>query len=160
MASSNKPEFPPLLAPGLYPMTLEEVRKLCVNAFPSSRTRPEIMVGLESVVGKLTQTGIVAEVWIDGSFLTEKTDPVDADIVLRVQGEVYDRGSSGQRAVLDWVQRVDLKPSYHCDSYVFYEYPEGHPLYWEGEYLRAYWIKQFGFSRGDEFKGLAVIKVP
>jgi len=56
-------------------MTLDALRELCVTPFPLSNTRPAIMAGLEQLLQDLINYGISADVWIDGSFLTEKIDP-------------------------------------------------------------------------------------
>ncbi len=159
MASSNKPEFPPLLHVGLHPMSVADVQDMCVGAFPRSTTRREIMVGLQAVIETLAGAKVTTDVWIDGSFLTEKVNPEDVDIVLCTQGEVYDNATDKQRNVIDTVACVNLKPPLRCDSYVFFEYPESHPLYWEGQFMRAYWMKQYGFSRGEDFKGVAVVEL-
>lgn len=159
MAPSDKPEFPPLLPLGLHSMTLADVRNMCVSAFSPSTTREEIMDGLETLVTALANVRVPAEVWIDGSFLTQKTNPEDVDLALCMRGEAYDYCTDEQRNTVDVVSQVDLKPPLHCDSYVFFEYPESHPLYWDGQWNRAYWIKQFGFSRGEERKGIAMVDI-
>lgn len=158
MVSASKVEYPPLLPVGFHPMTLGEVRQLCVTRFPLSKTRDKIMHGLEVVIKTLRQEGIVADVWVDGSFLTEKIDPEDSDIVVRIENDVYVKGNPQQKSVIAWINN-NLKASLLCDSYVHVEYPQGHALYSEGEWMRAYWIRQFGFSRGEEYKGMAVIQV-
>ncbi len=61
-------------------------------------------------------------------------------------------------SVLEWV-RSNLKASHRCDSYVEVRYPASHPRYWFGKYMRSYWIRQYGFSRGIDMKGIAVISV-
>lgn len=157
--SSAKLEFPPLLPAGLHPKSLAEVRGLCVNAFPLSTTRAAIMADLEKAVQRLVAVRIRADVWVDGSFLTEKINADDVDIVVCAQGAVYDGGSAEQREALDWV-KSNLKYSQGmlCDSYVFYTYPESDSLYWVGEMMRAYWMKQYGFNRTEDyFKGIAVV---
>lgn len=159
MASSDKPEFPPILPVGLHPMSVVEIRAMCVGAFPLSTTRNEIMSGLEVLVGALTKGQIPTEVWVDGSFVTQKVDPEDVDVVLCMQGEAYNNGTQEQRNAVDVVRKVDLKSPLHCHSFVFFEYPESHPLYWKGQWERAYWIKQFGFSRGEDFKGIASVEI-
>lgn len=137
-------------------MTLDDVQKHCVDAFPGSPTRAAIMVGLRLIVARLIENRIECELWIDGSFLTGKINADDADLVLRARGEFYDDGTIEQRAVIDWVGD-NLKESLRCDSYVFYEYDTNHENYWIGEYDYCYWMKQWGFTRQDERKGIAVI---
>ena len=153
----DKPEFPALLPVGFHNRSAAEVREMCVSDFPLSRTREPIMIGLETLFGELTRQAIATQVWVDGSFLTAKVNPEDVDIVLCTKAGVYDNGTDAQRNVLNNVASMDLKQNLHCDSYVFYEYPEDHPLHAVGEFTRAYWMRQFGMSRSNEFKGIAVV---
>ena len=139
-------------------MTVDQVRDLCVTKFPLSKNRPAIMDNLEHIIDSLSLAGVAADVWVDGSFLTEKIEPEDSDIVVCIQHHVYENGTSQQRGVINWINS-NLKTTRLCDSYVYVEYPPGHPLHAIGEWMRAYWIRQFGFSRGDEFKGLALIRI-
>lgn len=156
---SSKPEFPPLLAVGFHEMTLGELRESCVAHFALSTTRNRIMAGLEAVVEAVCRTRIAAEVWIDGSFLTEKTDPEDVDVVFRVQAAVYDRGTDDVRNVLDWINS-NLKASHECDTYIFYEWPMNDPHHSIGVRMYDYWSSQFGSSRRGEGKGIAVVRIP
>lgn len=81
---TDKEEFPPLLEPGFHVTTLADLRSGCVTAFPLSKSRAQIMDGLEKFVDMLRSEGIVGDLWIDGSFMTQKLDPEDVDIVLSV----------------------------------------------------------------------------
>jgi len=83
-------------------------------------------------------------------------DPKDIDVVLRCDGVRYNSGAPEYRKMVDWVianQKATLK----CDSYVFFEYPDGAPLHDEGEWWRAYWHVKWGFSREEDPKGIVVI---
>ncbi len=156
---SGKPEYRALLPLGRHEMTLAELRQLCVDHFPLSVTRPAIMGGLERVAEKLRLEVVEGEVWVDGSFLTEKANPEDVDIVVRCSGQFYEAATPEQKNAVDWLLS-DLKNTYLCDSYFFFEWPEGHANRWLGEYMHSYWMRQFGFSRGNEMKGIAVIVLP
>ena len=116
------------------------------------------MDGLEQVFASLAATGIKADVWIDGSFLTQKLDPEDSDIVVNVTGSDYDAATQAQIDVIQWLE-TDLKPQFRCDSYPFVEYERGHPYGSLCEWTRAYWIRQFGFTRTDTPKGMALISL-
>jgi hypothetical protein len=118
------------------------------------------MDGLEVVAKKLADGGIVGELWLNGSFLTQKIDPADVDLVLRISLDFCDKATEAQSELLNWLVNEDLKRLHHCDSYLWVEFPAGHPLYWEGEWKRSYWIRQFGFSRAQEMKGMALVKLP
>lgn len=153
---SNKPEFPPLLKEGRHQMSLLELRDLCVNFFPISITRSKIMDGLEKIIEKLRSDGIQGEVWVNGSFVTEKINPEDADLVLRCPADFYDNSTKKQRDTVDWLSS-NLNTTHLCDTYCFIEWPKSHPNYWVGEYVYSYWMKHFGFSRSNEMKGIPVV---
>lgn len=156
MASS---EFAPLLPVGRYQKTMAELRQLCANEFPLSRTRDTIMRGLEQVVSMLRNNKIVGELWVNGSFLTEKIDPNDSDVVLVVQSTFCDNATPQQRQTLNWING-DLKTSHCCDSYLTVQYPESHALYWYGEWWLHYWMRQWGFSEdASTMKGIAVVSL-
>jgi len=159
MSHLTKPEFSPLLPLGFHPMTLADVRALCVDTFGLSSTRDQIMSGFETVVSVLVNEGVEGEIWVDGSFTTAKIDPVDVDWVMFVSSDYIATATQQQQAAIDWVA-TNLKASHSCDSYVEVQYPKHHAVWAHGEYMRAYWLRQFGFSRGLEFKGLALVKVP
>lgn len=118
------------------------------------------MQGLQQFIGRLIASGLTAEIWLDGSFLSEKIDPADVDIVVRCDAiSQYDSGTPEQRAAIDWVianQKISLK----CDSYPLFYYPPGHPLHTEGEWWYSYWHVKWGFSREEDPKGIAVIRIP
>ncbi len=117
-----------------------------------------LTVGLARVLAVLEWAAVDGEVWIDGSFVTEKVDPNDVDIILRLGAMAYDQGSAEMRSAVDFVES-NLKSTHHCDSYVLYEWPEGHPAYWRGAYMHAYWMKQWGFDRQSTMKGIPVIRI-
>jgi len=155
----DKEEFPPLLEPGFHVMTLADLRARCVTAFPLSKNRSKIMDGVEKFVDMLGGEGVVGDLWIDGSFVTLKLDPEDADVVLSVQSKFYENGTAAQQALVDLVAMADFKPDYFCDAYVLWQYDQGDELFSYGDWERSYWIRQFGFSRGVEKKGMALIQL-
>lgn len=156
---SDFEEYPPLLDPGRHPMTIEQLRDTCVTAFPTSQTRARIMDGFEEVVGRLLVAGVHGEIWVDGSFVTEKKNPNDIDFVLRIQADVDENANEQQREAINFLHE-DLRNDLWCHSFVLIEYNEDDPRFWVGEYMRAYWMKQWGFSRDEQtLKGMAVIEL-
>lgn len=156
---SDKEEFPPLLDAGFHVMTLADLRSRCVTAFPLSKTRSQIMDGLEKLVELLRSEAIIGDLWVDGSFLTQKLDPEDVDLVVCVESSLYENGTTAQQNLLDLLVVADMKADYFCDAYLLYQYSKDDALYGRGEWLRAYWIKQFGFSRGVDMKGMALVQL-
>lgn len=156
MAGASKAEFKPLLPPGLHPHDLDGLRRLCVDRFPESITRPRIMQKLSDLVSLINRTSIPAKVWVDGSFLTEKLNPDDVDIVLVVDKLALLGCSDEARQFVEWFRNTRLYELYRCDNY-FFVVDDSDP---RSEYVYAYWLRQFGFSRGVEMKGLAVVSCP
>src|SRR6266446_1341532 len=84
----------------------------------------------------------------NGSFLTEKINPADTDVVLEVDASsMYDNGSREQKDAIDWIVGNLRNTPLKCDFYPLFTYPIPHLLLQEGEWWRAYWIRQFGFNR-------------
>src|SRR5688500_8482129 len=106
MGAYLKPEFPPLLPDGFHPMTLADLRALCVSSRGPSLTRARIVEGLDDLVGRLVRAAVLGEVWIDGSFVTEKVDPEDVDILIHALSSQYDSDAS-VRAAVDWASHAD-----------------------------------------------------
>jgi len=156
MQISPQLEFEPLLPIGFHGMDLPAIRELCVGSFPSSATRSEVMAGLENVIVQLEKEGIEAEVWVDGSFLTKKPNPNDSDIIVFVESEVYMNATPEQRKTLDWI-KANQKASLRCDCYLYVKMAADSNQAPLNEYMHSYWHRQFGFSRGNNLKGIAVI---
>ena len=103
-------------------MTLEKLHQLTVeNArFSLSRTRAAIMRHLWTVAGCLSQWGIECDLWIDGSFLTEKIDPPDVDFLVLLPEGFSDAATSEQAVIIEWLceDRAQLaKAMMACDAH-------------------------------------------
>lgn len=115
------------------------------------------MAGIEAICNSLSTALIPVSVWINGSFMTQKIDPADVDLAVRLLHAALPNPGPEQQALLS---RIAAKQFPGCDSYFFIEYPEGHPNHAAGDMMHAYWQRQFGFTRADTFKGVAVIRTP
>lgn len=156
MAGDNKPEFPPLLPPGLHPMDTGALRRFCVLRFRDLVTRLRIMDNLDQIIEQINKSGVQGFIWIDGSFLTEKLNPDDADIALIVSSQTFNAFTQPQRDFFHWFRRNNFQKSHRIDNYgVIIEQQSA-----AGELWYAYWLRQFGFSRADQMKGIVTITVP
>jgi hypothetical protein len=70
-----------LLPPGVYDCTLDEVRG-CFGVFQTTDRRPKRYNKLQALVREVWATGLVAQIIVDGSFVTAKPDPNDIDLIL------------------------------------------------------------------------------
>lgn len=154
VAGINKEEFPPLLPVGSHSFDLAGCRRLCLERFPGSVTRPEIMRNLERTIMQIHDHQISGDLWIDGSFLTEKLNPGDVDVVWVISRPVFESLSAKQRIFFEQFRDVPLI-SLRIDNYTLIL--DQTDL---GEWMRAYWIRQFGFSRADDGKGILRISIP
>ena len=157
----SKPEYPPLLSAGLHAKSLEDLKKLCVDPFPDSPTREDIMAGLEAIYERARALGMPGDMWINGSFLTKKTDPNDVDILFLFPQAYHDDGTSEQKEFVSWLtsNESDPKHSFRCDTYaepIINEDDSDYPLHIET--MEHYRDKVFGFAvNSGEPKGIAVV---
>lgn len=160
MSPSGKEEFPPLLHAGLHNKSIQEIEDLCVSSkqFALSKTRPDIMEGLKTIVNKIKEVGIIGDLWINGSFLTQKIDPEDVDIVLFLSNDQVENALEEQMEVLNWINE-NLKDDLRCDSYTAPQWPMNHPDYEYGQELHDYWLKWYSSSRVKAKKGIAVLNI-
>jgi hypothetical protein len=121
------------------------------------------MQNLWTVAALLCHWKIHGELWIDGSFLTEKIDPPDVDLVVVVEETYFATATPEQEKIMEWLCEDNSQPAkaaFNCDSYALYKVPLTDPAY--PDYIRTdgYWRGQFGTSREGESKGMALIQVP
>ncbi len=117
------------------------------------------MDGLTAAIDRLVAVKVVGQLWVNGSFLTEKIDPEDADLLLRIPSGFLERISAEQKETVEWFLDRERKATHHCDSYIWVEYPQDHDLHMLSERNREYWMRQYGLSRGKMPKGIAVIEL-
>jgi hypothetical protein len=155
--------YPALLPEGFHAMSVEAIRSLCVDdaRFHLSIRREKIMENLECLVSGLRTIGVRGNLWIDGSFLTEKIDPGDVDVLVELEDRTVTAFTANQQADIDWLQaNGEIKTDYDCDSHVLVQWPHGHPSYSHGEWLYGYYLHLFGWD--DEYtavKGIVVVNL-
>lgn len=79
--------IPPLngdgwLPPGEYSCTLDEVHTAYVARYPGSQTRPAIFTALRRHLEDAEMRAIAMHALVDGSFVSEREDPKDVDLVI------------------------------------------------------------------------------
>ncbi|MBJ6124778.1 DUF6932 family protein [Microvirga splendida] len=148
----------PLLAPGRHYLTLEQLYGLCVARFPGNRDREHKFHKVEEMVQQFLIAEIPCEMWIDGSFLTEKPDPGDVDIVVKIGFDVSEALTSEQRQLVDAAN--DIVYIEGIDSFVFVAYPRDHEFFGSEIDDRETWAEQFGLEHSEVWlKGLAVLRL-
>lgn len=144
-------EHSPLLPPGLHDIAESELTNHFLSKFPSSTTRNPLIGGLQQFIAELKVYGVKFELWLDGSFTTEKIDPNDIDLVVFFEtNEVNALSPTAQRGLSGLVDRHTAKQNFGCDVLVAIK---------EDLNLRSYWRGWYGFDRNENPKGIARIAV-
>lgn len=141
-------------------MSLDELEILTVAnpPFHLSSIRSHLLGNLRILLTRLFDANVIGEAWINGSFLTEKIDPEDIDVVFRFPISEYEDSVEQKRSAIEWSVHRDRHDDLCCDTYVFHEYPGTDPLHAHTEERRKYWLNQFGTDREGVLKGIAVIR--
>jgi hypothetical protein len=141
-------------------MTVDEIREICVTGFPLSERRELLLAVVTDILETLSGENITSEVWIDGSFLTRKIEPDDVDLVVMLEAQHVPPTTATSAWVLRRIIDQEFNQPLKCDSYLYWDVPKDHPQFRENEVWRAYWLRQFCFTRKTQIKGLAVVNTP
>lgn len=138
-------------------MTLAEFASLCVAPFPGSASRPALFAELERLVSDLDAAGIPCELWVDGSFLTEKPDPADIDLTVVVHVEAMD--ALPQHVADDLINTFNGGKRYSpaLDTFIAVQFRKEDPR--SRADRSSYWSGWWSRGRDESLKGYAVIKL-
>ena len=158
MLGASKPEFAPLLPPGRHIVTMDRLTRQCVGRFGTSASRPRLMTALSVFVVGLEELVGTCDVWVDGSFMTEKQEPEDIDLSVMVEGAVFDQLAADlQNELLSLASDQPLRPDLH--TFVVVTRPRDHPGHHLAEDLRAYFAQLWSVTRVGSLKGIAVLRL-
>lgn len=152
LANMSKPEFPHLLPAGFHKFTLDDLSKTFVLPFAYSQRRPMLLAGLRAFVLELAALQITGELWFDGSFVCEKNDPEDIDLVVVIDPDPLASFTAEQQAkVFRTLDNPTARAMFSCDVYCVLSSDAAGVSYWRG------W---FGFKRdGKTPKGIGFISL-
>lgn len=152
--------FPPLLSPGFHDMNDQQLRSLCVDRFPDSARRSMLYCNYKQLMQDLrsisNQFQCFLEVWVDGSFTTEKPEPDDIDILLVIDYQLLAAVPIMFQPQLEKIlNRSYIKINYHIDLLLLYK---NHPNN-SYEEDRMHWRGVFCHDREDTPKGIARVSL-
>jgi hypothetical protein len=109
-------------APGFHDWTADVVEQrfyeLLVVPFATARRR-YLARRFFQLIDDFKKFGIVAEVWVDGSFVTEKQVPNDIDVVFIVNHEEVERLSKNAKArFMRFSNRPYIEDMYDCHLFI------------------------------------------
>jgi hypothetical protein len=149
------------LAAGIHEMAQPDLEANFVTAFPYSSTRSEIIAGYNRHAAEIVALVGRCEQFLDGSFVTNKNDPGDVDLVIFVDASVLDALDAAKRdAFRALVNGKETRKTRMCDAYICPVYPDGHANADASRQSRKYWMGEFGFDRSDVPKGIVRVTLP
>lgn len=147
------------LPPGRHEVTEEEIDERLVRAFTTSTTRTAIFQYWRQHRAALGELVAVRCQWLDGSFVTDKTDPADVDIVTVIDGPSFDRLPAHRRMlVASLIGGHYTEDFWSCDAYPVVAYPEDHVGHSKFRIARERWEDYFGHDRGGSATGFLVVR--
>lgn len=143
-----------VIDPGLHQFTLGEVYCNFVEDFSTSQTRNSIFKKFLSFMETINLEYTPSEVWIDGSYVTNKINPNDIDMLFFLSVDDYLKiGPSW-----DNISKIDKIDAYYtlaiCEDTKNKISPQEYQFFVN---RRNYWKGQFGFNREDIPKGIIII---
>lgn len=150
------------LEPGIHSYNIEEFETQFIKEFSNSSTRKNIYNNFRIWVKYLINELKPRYIWLDGSFLTEKLNPNDLDLVIFYRPE--DITSSELAEKLKFLIE-DVSRKYSCDAYISLCFDHMDPsiaqnMAGNSFIMKTYWKGQFGFDRNNQAKGIILIEEP
>jgi hypothetical protein len=120
--------------------------EILVESFPIHSTRYSIFEGYKRYLTRLKAV-IHSDFyqWIDGSFVTDKLNPNDIDIVTFINHDVFLR----KEQALSGLIAPESKLLYKVDAALVPVFPINHKLHYATEWDINFWKKFYGNTRPD-----------
>jgi hypothetical protein len=143
----------------LYPHEIIEIdliafEQIFIDGFTQSKTRRNIFDNYKRFVETIKQ--LIDEPfyqWIDGSFVTQKINPNDIDVLTFVPHESYIKHNSH----FDMLRRWRHNKDFGVDGYFLKVLPSTHKDFQFYEFDSKDWLNTFSTGRKMENKGLIQI---
>ena len=135
--------------------TIGEFKERFVVELDGSVTRGDIFSMYLNYCKKMDYLEVAVEQWVDGSYITNKEDPSDIDLVTHIDALKANESAELQEDLTKLLDNAHCKSQYRCDVYVIPIYPKELPdeyrIYKKSE---KYWSKWFGKDRAGNPKGI------
>ena len=132
-------------------LTLEKLKQYFVSDFPASTSRERIFDSYQSFIESFRHeitTDFVQ--WINGSFVTRKSNPEDVDFVTLIDHQIYEQK---RKAIEERFRREGARSIFqYVDAYVVKMYPIHHQRRWVSEYDLVYWRNWFSETKKNRAK--------
>lgn len=138
-------------------MDMGELRAVAVTPFSKSVRRIPMFAELERLVSDLIALNLTCELWVDGSFLTEKPEPDDIDLTFAAWAQSFDLlPPPVQHAIINSLNGGNkYSPLLH--TFICFRFLREDPR--RAADRTAYWTEKWGVGWDDHLKGYAVLKL-
>ena len=139
-------DYQPIHSAGFLDISNDQLDNIFLAPFDNKGRRKYLLERFSALVDRFKETGLSAEVWIDGSFATLKPEPGDIDIIFFVDANnVNTLPEEKKKIIMELNNRTHSNIRYNCDVFIIPSQDFNNRSYWRG------W---FGFSRNEEPKGI------
>jgi len=129
---------------------LNEFKDMFVENFTTESTRHAIYSNLEKYISEFkTEITSNFKLWINGSYVTDKMNPGDVDIVILVDREIAVKKEDLLQS--KYLNKASLK-EFNIDAYIVRTYPEDHKKYGITLSDLLYWEHWFSNSKKNRAK--------
>lgn len=140
----HKPDYPPLLLPGIHTLTMEQIKELAVTPFLGDARRALLFASFQQWVQKLQFYQVRAILWINGSFVTSKFAPNDIDCIMWSPTTGGTLTEDQWREVRALTNREMARKKFNLDFYI------ENPAPTEKLHRQAYFRGMFGFQHDEK----------
>ena len=141
--------YDPIYQAGIHSKTEPEIQSELIDCFNDNSTRATIWSRFNTFLDEVRKIGIDFEVWLDGSYVTDKEEPADIDAVFFFRQADLNNLDNTQTKYVEFLfgkpTKHIIKARYQSDVFLA-------PL--EDQNLRSYWRGWFGFTRTEVPKGI------
>jgi len=155
-----KSSYPALFSAGFHDLTDLEIEQYCVSPFSGSNRRQLLYCNFIQLLNQYRefnkQYECFSEVWVDGSFTTEKINPDDIDILVVVDYKVVNSiPVMLQGTVSSLIDRIYIKQNLNIDVLTLWQNNPDQSY----DSQRSYWRGWFGYDRNENPKGLVRVSL-
>ena len=140
------------LPPGKHKATPKQIEDHFVTPYLLSSSRQEIFTGWKMFRNLMHNLLPIEKEYLDGSFVTSKIDPKDADISFWVSAIELDRLSSTEQQELMRILDKRVQSLLRCDVYIVPVCGQGHASY--GAFQKMLWTEEYWAACRDSQGGI------
>jgi hypothetical protein len=134
-------EFDPIYPAGIHYISFDNLNEIFVTPFENGERRKYLSERFRAHIEKFSDLELIADIWLDGSYLTNKPEPGDMDIPIVFDvNKVNNSPVEKDRCYKNYLT-ASSKIRYSIDVLLL---PAHDVTY------RSYWRGWFGFSRNEQ----------